>query len=139
MNVDNRVEKTHNTRKTGSKRAKVKSVTSFGKATFQPFSHPSTFNFHWSLCYSRKLEFGSHWGNYFTPSFVCSQQTAPRYIKLAQTLPSQGTNSHIGRVEPRIFLCPKNHVWPVYYSNQGPFDLQANTLPLDHRVPKSYN
>ena len=48
----------------------------------QPFSHPLTFNFPWSLGYIRKLAFGSPWGSYFTPGFVCSQHMAPRNINL---------------------------------------------------------
>ena len=70
----------------------------------QAFSHPLTFNFPSSLGYIiRKLVFGSPRGNNFTPSFVCSQLTAPRNIKLAQTLPS-GTSSHLGREEPWRFI-----------------------------------
>ena len=64
-------------------------------SAIQPFNHPLTFNFPWSLGYIRKLAFGSPWGNYFTPGFVCSQHTVPRNIKLAQKQPSQGTNSHL--------------------------------------------
>ena len=70
----------------------------------QPFSHRSTFIFPWSLGYIRKLTFGSPWGYYFTPGFVCSQHTAPMNIKLAQIQPSKGTTSHIGRVEPRRYI-----------------------------------
>ena len=33
-------------------------------SVIQPFSHPLTFNFPWSLGYIRKLAFGSRWGNY---------------------------------------------------------------------------
>ena len=78
-------------------------------SAIQPFSLPLTLNFSWSLDYIRELVFGSPSGNYFTPSFVCSQHTAPRNIKLAQTQPSQGTNSHIGRVKSWgfILLCPE--------------------------------
>ena len=63
--------------------------------------------------YIRKLAFGSPWGNNFTPGCVCSQHTALRNIKLAQTLPSQGTNSNLGRVPWSSgaleihFLCPE--------------------------------
>ena len=53
---------------------------------------------------SRKQTFGSPWENHFTPGFVCSQHTAPRNIKLAQTHPSWCTNSHLGRVESRRFI-----------------------------------
>ena len=63
-----------------------------------------TFNFPWLLGYIRKLAFGTPWGNYFTPGFVCSQYKAPRNIKLSQTKTSHGTNSHLGPVEPRVFL-----------------------------------
>ena len=42
-----------------------------------------------------KLAFMSPLENYFTLDFVCSHHN----IKFAQTLPSQGTNSHFGRVE----------------------------------------
>ena len=57
---------------------------------------------HWATL--KKLVFGSSWGNYFIFGFVFSQHTAPRNIKLTQTQRSQGTKSHIGRVEPRIFI-----------------------------------
>ena len=79
-------------------------VTSFGRATFRfsAFQPPFDINFPWSLGYIRKLVFGSPWGNYFTPSFVCSQHTVPRNIELTQTSPSHGTNSHLGRVELEI-------------------------------------
>ena len=36
--------------------------------------------------------------------FHCSQHTIPKNIKHAQTQPSQGTNSHLVRVEPRRFI-----------------------------------
>ena len=49
-------------------------------SAIQPFNHPLTFNFSWSLGYIRKLAFGSPWGNYFTPGFVFSQHTMPRNI-----------------------------------------------------------
>ena len=48
--------------------------------------------------------FCSPWTNYFTPGFVCGQHTAPGNIKLAQTPLSQGTNSYLGRVDPRRFI-----------------------------------
>ena len=65
---------------------------------------PYDINFSWSLDYIRKLAFGSPMINYFTPGFVCSQHAAPKNIKLAQTLSSKGTNSHLGRVEARRFI-----------------------------------
>ena len=94
-------------------------------SAIHPFSHPLTFNFLWSLSYIRKLAFWSPWVNYF--SFVCSQHTAPRNIKLAHTLPSQGTNSHLGRAEPlRLISCGREiHVRPVQDSNQGALDRGA--------------
>ena len=63
-------------------------------SAIQPSSQPLTFNFPWSLCYIRKLAFWSPWENYFSPGIECNQHTGPRYIILAQTLPSQGTNIH---------------------------------------------
>ena len=54
----------------------------------QPFSCPLTLTSPCSLHNIRKLVFGSPWGNYFTPGCVCSQHTAPRNIKFAQTQPS---------------------------------------------------
>ena len=96
----------------------------------QPFNHP---NFPWSFGYIRKLAFESPWGNYFTPGLVCRQYTAHMNIKLAQTPPSQGTNSHLGRVEWSLgysFLEPREiHVRPVQDSNQEPLDNQWNVLP----------
>ena len=72
------------------------------RSAFQPFSHllTVTFNFPWSLAYIRKLAFGPPCGNYF----VCSQHTAPKNTTLAQTQLSQGTDSHLGRVELRRFI-----------------------------------
>ena len=75
-------------------------VTTFGVATFsylavQPpidIELPLTIGLHKETCVRFSL------GNYFTPSFVCSQYTVPRNIKLVQTLPSQGTNSRLGGV-----------------------------------------
>ena len=49
------------------------------------------------LC--RHLFIESPRGNYFTPGLVCSQHTAPMNITLAQTPSSQGTNSHIVRLD----------------------------------------
>ena len=68
-------------------------------SVIQPFNHPLTFNFPKSLGYIRKLAFRSLWGNYFTLGFVCIHKTAPSNI-----LHRQGTNSHLGRVEPRRFI-----------------------------------
>ena len=45
----------------------------------------SAIHFPWSLGYIRKLVFGSPWGNYFTPGFVCNQHKAPRNIILSDT------------------------------------------------------
>ena len=85
-------------------RYKVKSYQ-FWDGSYSAFQPPfDPFNFPWSLGYIRKLAFGSPWGNYFTPGFVCSQHTAPRNIKLAQTQPSQSTSSHLGRVETLKFI-----------------------------------
>ena len=88
----------------------LKKVTSFGRATFSYSAVQPLFNinFPWSLDYIRKLAFGSSWGNYFTPGFVCSQHTAPRNTQLVQAQPSQGTNSHLlsnGASEIHFF-CP---------------------------------
>ena len=59
-------------------------------AVFLLIKFSQSFNFPRSLGYIRKLTFGSPWGNYFTTGFVCSQETAPWNINLAQSLPSQG-------------------------------------------------
>ena len=50
-------------------------VNSFGRASFSylAIQPPIDINFPWSLGFIRKLAFGSCWGNYFTPGFVCSQ------------------------------------------------------------------
>ena len=80
-------------------------------SAIQSFSHPLTFNFSLSLGYMRKLALRSPRGNYFTSGFVCSQHTAPRNIRLTQSPPSQGTNSHLGQVEPRKFIaCVLRHL-----------------------------
>ena len=52
-------------------------VTSFGRAAsaIHPFSHPLTLT---SLVIG--LHLGLPGGNYFTPSFECSQHTVPRNI-----------------------------------------------------------
>ena len=103
-------------------------------SAIQPFSHPLTLNCPRSLGYIRKLAFGSPWKNYSPP--VClTNHTAPRNIKLAETLPSQGTNIYTGRVEPRRFISYALHVRPVQDSNQEPLDLQLNALPLGQRAP----
>ena len=85
-----------------------KKITSFWQGRFQLFSCSVTLyiNFPWSLGYIRKLMFGSpSLGNYFTPSLCAANILhAPRNIKLAQTLPSQGPNSYIGRVKPWRFI-----------------------------------
>ena len=63
-------------------------------------------NFPWTLVYIKKLAFGFPWENYFTPGFVCSQHTA----QLAKTPPSQGTYSHLGRMEPwRYISCAQRN------------------------------
>ena len=71
----------------------------------QSFSHPLTFNFPWSLGYTRKLEFESPWGNYFTqPTYdaqkyqTCTDTTLSWY----QFTPWSSRASEIH------FLCPKN-------------------------------
>ena len=69
---------------------------------------PFDINFLWPLGYIRKLAFGS----LFHSWFVCSQHTALTIIKLAQTLPPQGTNPH--RREECHFLWPEN-----FTLNQG--------------------
>ena len=75
-----------------------------GTFSLQPFSHNLTFNFPWSLGYIRKLAFGCPWGNYFTPSFVCTTYGAQEF-KLAQTPPLRvGNNSCLGWVEPRRYI-----------------------------------
>ena len=65
-------------------------VISFGRAAFSYSTVQSPFDMN---------VLGSFWpfpwGNYFTPGFECSQHTASRNIKYAQTLPSHGTNSHL--------------------------------------------
>lgn len=71
-------------------------VTSFDRVAL---SYPLRFDFPLSLGYIRKLAFRFPWENYFTTGFVCSQQTAPGNVKLAQTQDSQGTNSHLGEVK----------------------------------------
>ena len=75
----------------------------------QPFSHHLTFNFPWSLFwgYIRKLAVGSPLGNNLRslPGFVYSHHN----IKLAQTQPSQGINTHLGGLESQTnFFCPEN-------------------------------
>ena len=45
--------------------------------------------------------------------------------------PSQGTNSHLDRVEPRS----SEKFTLGQCRNHGPLDLQANALPLDQRAP----
>ena len=91
-------------------------ITSFGRATlvgpaFQPFSHPLTFTLlhkETSVWISlRKL---------FHSQYCCSQHTVPRNIKLAQTPQFQGTNSHLGRVEPRRFIscAQRNSLWAIW-------------------------
>ena len=54
--------------------------------------------------YIRIVAFRYPWGNYCTPSFGCSQHTAPRHIKHAQTPPSHGTYSHIDQVKLRRYI-----------------------------------
>ena len=64
---------------------------------------PFDINFPRALRYIRKLESVCPWGNYFCD---CSQHMVPWNIKLAQTTPSQGTNSHLGLLKSQIyFLC----------------------------------
>ena len=46
---------------------------------------PFDINLPWSLGYISKLAFGAPWGNFFTHSFMCSQHTATRYIKIIYT------------------------------------------------------
>ena len=72
----------------------------FSYSVVQP---PLDINFPWSLGYIRKLAFRSL-GKSFHLQFVWSQQMVPKNIKLAQTLFSQGTNSHLGWVEPLRFI-----------------------------------
>ena len=74
-------------------------------SAIQPLIHPLTFNIPWSLGYSRKLDFGSPWGNYFTIGFVCSQHnySNQEYQTCTDTALSGYLNSHLGRVEPRRF------------------------------------
>ena len=95
------------------KTEKVK-ITNFGSEAFSysAFQPPFDIKCLWSLGFIGKLAFGSPLGN---SRFVRSHHMAPRNIKLAQTLPSQGTNSHIGRVESLIFIfVPREiHVRPV--------------------------
>ena len=51
--------------------------------------------------------FGSPWGNYFTPSLVCSQHTVPRNIKLAQTLSGYQFTPWSSGTSKIYFLCPE--------------------------------
>ena len=74
-------------------------------SAIQPYNLSWTFNFPWSLFYIMKLAFWSPGGKYFTSGVVCSQHMAPGNIQHAQTQTSQDTNSHLGRVEPRRFIC----------------------------------
>ena len=67
-------------------------------SAIQPFNHPLTFNFPWSLGYIRKSTFRVSPGETISLPFFF---VAPRNFKLAQTPPSQGTNSHLDRVELR--------------------------------------
>ena len=64
----------------------------FCRAAFNYSDVQASFDKLW-LDYIYKLAFGSPWRNYFNAGFICSQHTAPRNIKLAQTPPSQGSNS----------------------------------------------
>ena len=105
---------------------------------FQPYSHPLTFNFSWSLGYIKKLVFGSPFGNYFTPGFVRSQHTAPRNIKHAQTLPFHGTKLTYwsnGSSEIHFLFEGKFTLGQCRIrKNQGPRVLLVNALALDQRA-----
>ena len=111
----------------------------------------NTFNFHWSLGYIRKLAFGSCWGNYFSPSFVCSQHMAPRNIKLAQTpFPLWVPIQILVKCSLRdSFLGPREiHVRPVQNLNHRHLDLtcvssppgrDGNSLVTSFKILPSFN
>ena len=105
-------------------------VTSFVKATFSYSAVQSPFdiNFFWSSGYIMKLAFGSLWRRYFTPSFVRSQHTVPKNIKLAHTLSMVPIHPLVELSFGYSFLMPEKK------SNHGPHDLQSNALPIDQRT-----
>ena len=81
-------------------------------STIRPLSHPLTLTSsrHWAIL--GNLCSGLPGTTQFILGFVCSQHTAPRNIKPAQTQTSSSrvTNSHLGRVERRRFIsCTKKY------------------------------
>ena len=73
----------------------------------QPFSHPLIFDLpgHWAtLRYIRNKCSGLP-GLTISLSVLCAANVkAPSNILLAETQPSQSTNSHLGRIEPRRLI-----------------------------------
>ena len=74
-------------------------------SAIQPFSHSLTSTSPGHLA-NQETSIQVSLGKLFHSRFVCSQHTAPRNIKLAQTPPYLGTNSHLGltQVEPQRFI-----------------------------------
>ena len=107
-------------------------------SAIQPFRHPLTFKFPWPLGYIRRLAFGSPWGSYFTPGFVCSQHTAPRNIKLAQCHIAlsryQFTPWSSGASEIH-FLCFEIFTLGRCRNRTTNLNLQSDMLPLDQCTP----
>ena len=91
-------------------------------SAIQPFSHPLTFNFPWSLGFIRKLAFGSPWGNYFTTGFVCIQHTAPKNIKL----PSKYRSDYINIVRTKYRT--------DYISIVRTVQISLSSLPYIYRI-----
>ena len=88
-------------------------LKSYCNSAAQPFSHPLTFNFPWSLGYIRKLVFMSPWETISLPVLCAANIWCP------------GISKEI------YFLCPEKFMLGQSRIELGTSQSQSNMLPLD--------